>query len=260
MVVGCVCVCVCVYACAHSVLSLCNPTALQPARFLCPWDFPVKDIGGSCHFLLQGIFQTPGSNLHLLCLLRWQVDSLPLAPAEKLKATRWWNPVGLRVGGGDLQCSCIYIRWNLLIYFFVLQLSQSNQIAAGQNLCNRKASQAKLLPNSIMFSEKQRKFFMFTQALPHSLSVQTYHYYTFCFTIWPPKQCEGKIQRLIVPQNITKEVIIHKVLMLLDPQSSPEVIILRGVDSGGILSCAFRDKTDLMSLLFSLNILLSSLG
>ena len=36
-----------------------------------------------CHFLLQGIFPTQGSNLHLLCLLLWQVDSLPLAPFGK---------------------------------------------------------------------------------------------------------------------------------------------------------------------------------
>ena len=31
-----------------------------------------------CHFILQGIFLTQGSNLHLLYLLCWQVDSLPL--------------------------------------------------------------------------------------------------------------------------------------------------------------------------------------
>ena len=31
-----------------------------------------------CHFLLQGIFPTQGSNLHLLHLLHWQVDSLSL--------------------------------------------------------------------------------------------------------------------------------------------------------------------------------------
>ena len=30
-----------------------------------------------CHFLLHGIFMTQGSNLHLLRLLHWQVDSLP---------------------------------------------------------------------------------------------------------------------------------------------------------------------------------------
>ena len=32
-----------------------------------------------CRFLLQGIFLTQGSNLHLLRLLHWQVDSLPLS-------------------------------------------------------------------------------------------------------------------------------------------------------------------------------------
>ena len=31
-----------------------------------------------CHFLLQGIFPTQGSNPCLLCLLHWQADSLPL--------------------------------------------------------------------------------------------------------------------------------------------------------------------------------------
>ena len=30
-----------------------------------------------CHFLLQKIFLTQGSNLHLLFLLKWHVDSLP---------------------------------------------------------------------------------------------------------------------------------------------------------------------------------------
>ena len=31
-----------------------------------------------CHFLLQGIFPTQGLNPHLLCLLHWWEDSLPL--------------------------------------------------------------------------------------------------------------------------------------------------------------------------------------
>ena len=44
----------------------------------CPWDFPGKNTGVSCHVLLQGIFQTQGLNPHLLCFLHWQVDSLPL--------------------------------------------------------------------------------------------------------------------------------------------------------------------------------------
>ena len=33
--------------------------------------------------LLQGIFTMQGSNPHLLNLLHWQVDSLPLAPSGK---------------------------------------------------------------------------------------------------------------------------------------------------------------------------------
>ena len=32
-----------------------------------------------CHALLQGIFPTQGSNLHLFCLLHWQTDSIPLS-------------------------------------------------------------------------------------------------------------------------------------------------------------------------------------
>ena len=33
---------------------------------LCPWDFPGKNIRVGCYFLLQGIFLTRESNLHLL--------------------------------------------------------------------------------------------------------------------------------------------------------------------------------------------------
>ena len=36
-----------------------------------------KNTGVGCHFLLQGIFLTQGSNLSLLHLLHWQAGSLP---------------------------------------------------------------------------------------------------------------------------------------------------------------------------------------
>ena len=39
---------------------------LQLTRLLCPWDFPGKDTGVFCYFLLQGIFLTQGSNPGLL--------------------------------------------------------------------------------------------------------------------------------------------------------------------------------------------------
>ena len=51
---------------------------LQPTMLLCPWDSPGKNTKVGCHFLLQGIFLTQGSNLHFLCLLNWQVGTLPL--------------------------------------------------------------------------------------------------------------------------------------------------------------------------------------
>ena len=49
---------------------------LWPTSLLCPWDFPGKKTGVGCHFLLQGIFLTQGSNPHVL---HWQADSLVLS-------------------------------------------------------------------------------------------------------------------------------------------------------------------------------------
>ena len=44
----------------------CGP---QTSRPLCPWDFPGKNTGAGCHFLLHGVFPTQGSNRCLLRLL-----------------------------------------------------------------------------------------------------------------------------------------------------------------------------------------------
>ena len=53
------------------------------AMLLCARGFPGKNTGAGCYFLLQGILSTQGSNLHLLHLLHWQADSLPLTPSAK---------------------------------------------------------------------------------------------------------------------------------------------------------------------------------
>jgi len=42
------------------------PCGQQPTRLHRPWDFPGKNTGVGCHFLLQGIFPTQGSNPGLL--------------------------------------------------------------------------------------------------------------------------------------------------------------------------------------------------
>ena len=54
-----------------------------PGSSVCPWDFLGKNAGVGCHFLLQGIVPTQESNLSLLQLLHWRVDSLQLAPPGK---------------------------------------------------------------------------------------------------------------------------------------------------------------------------------
>ena len=43
-----------------------QPCGLYPIRLLCPRNFPGKNTGVGCHFLLQGIFLTQGSNSGLL--------------------------------------------------------------------------------------------------------------------------------------------------------------------------------------------------
>ena len=81
---GCV-VCVCVCACAnarvqvHSVVSNSLwPHGLWPIRLLCPWNFPGKNTGVDCHFLLQRVFLIQELNLHscISCVSRWVLYQL----------------------------------------------------------------------------------------------------------------------------------------------------------------------------------------
>ena len=48
------------------------PLGLQRTRLFCSWNFPSNNTGVGCHFLLQRIFMTQGSNPHLR---HWQMDS-----------------------------------------------------------------------------------------------------------------------------------------------------------------------------------------
>ena len=77
------------------VSSSLQPCGLWPARLLCPWNFPGKNTGEGCHFFLQEMFPTQGSNACLLSLLYWKVDSLPLrdlgSPKFISSHMRWTN-------------------------------------------------------------------------------------------------------------------------------------------------------------------------
>ena len=58
------------------------PHRLLLTRLLRSWDFPGKNTGMSCRFLLLGIFPSQRSDL---CLLHRQADSLLLSPQGALK-------------------------------------------------------------------------------------------------------------------------------------------------------------------------------
>ena len=106
----CVCLCVCVhalsclgYVCVLSCLVVSHslqPHGLQPARLLCPLNFPGKNTGVGCHAFFQGIFQTQGSNpglLYLSCMGRWVLYQWchlgsPMAFAAAQKSTRYCHP------------------------------------------------------------------------------------------------------------------------------------------------------------------------
>ena len=75
---------------AKSCLTILQPYGLHPARRLCPWDFPGKNTGVGCHFLLWGIFPTQGLNpclLHRRASLATQLVKNPPAMQET-----WFDP------------------------------------------------------------------------------------------------------------------------------------------------------------------------
>ena len=73
-----------------------EPHELYPARLLSSWDFPGKNTGMGCHFLLQGIFLTQGLNP---CILDSKTDSVLLSHQ-----------------GSPTNCYKIYlfVKWNNL--------------------------------------------------------------------------------------------------------------------------------------------------
>ena len=58
------------------------PHGLWPARFLCPLNFPDRNTGVGCHFLLQGIFPRPG-------IEPWSLTSPALAGRFFTTSTTW---------------------------------------------------------------------------------------------------------------------------------------------------------------------------
>ena len=67
-----------------SGVQLCDPMDYSPPGSCVHGILQARtNTGVGCHFLLQGMLLTQGSNPCLLCLLHWQEGSLPLEPPGK---------------------------------------------------------------------------------------------------------------------------------------------------------------------------------
>ena len=136
----------------QSCLTVCDPMDCSLPSSSVHGDSPGKNTGVGCHLLLQGTFQTQGLNLHLLCLLHWQVGSLPFMPpirhfkfhmivpvnccwSETLKFSGWTSGTFLR-----LKCSGDFTRtgWFQMPSLLCLAIIWSSWLSS-LCLCSRAA-------------------------------------------------------------------------------------------------------------------------
>ena len=81
---------------------------LQSARLLCPWDFPGKESGVGCHFLLQGIFQDQTTSPAL------QADSVSLIHQQSPSYLIIVSKFGSRFSDRGESCFKSLHWWSLL--------------------------------------------------------------------------------------------------------------------------------------------------
>ena len=101
----------------------CDPMDCGPLGSSVHGIFSGKNAGVGCHFLLQGIFPTQGSNLCLLlCLLHWQAGSLPPAvPGKPLSHL----PIKYQIAlDEEAPCSYMSLAW-FSVFFTWLNFFQS---------------------------------------------------------------------------------------------------------------------------------------
>ena len=97
-------------------LTLCNHKDCSLPDSSVHRNSPGKNTKVGWHALLQGIFPTQGSNLHLLHLLYWQAGSLPLVPLGKPQ----WCTNYLLGGGRSVALKRrkhgFFLQWELSLY------------------------------------------------------------------------------------------------------------------------------------------------
>ena len=161
-------------------LTLCDPTDCKPSRLLCPWNFPSRNTGVGCHFLLQGILPTQGSNAHLLHCL---VDSLPLShlgnpePAGKPLSQIKWEAQSLSsppLNHGFLDTHCTqehkpypegcYLKPLLELHFPVILNNKQKTPWCGKSQTTKGAHSSWHNSNlEIMWRSNSYKHFFFSQ-------------------------------------------------------------------------------------------------
>ena len=104
----------------------------KPTRLLRPRDSPGKNPGVGGHVLLQGIFPTQGSNPCLLCLLHWQVGSLPLVPPGKPNYCPLMSSRALPLPQ-TLSPVCLAFEKQTLDFVFPISPSVTEKWAEGEN-------------------------------------------------------------------------------------------------------------------------------
>ena len=111
----------------QSCLTLCNPMDSGAcSRLHCPWDFLGKSTGVGCHFLLQGIFLTQGSDPGLphcrQILYRLSLQRSSQGHKYQMKGFLW---IGLQSIPFGYFC-CTY-------KYFLLLLSESASVLSPRN-------------------------------------------------------------------------------------------------------------------------------
>ena len=98
---------------------------MQPAKFLCLWNFSGKDTGVGCYFLLQEIFPTQGLNSSISCIGRQILSQLCHLSANSLQSCpTLCDPLDCSPPGSSVHgiLQARILKW--LLYSFSLRVQK----------------------------------------------------------------------------------------------------------------------------------------
>ena len=186
---------------AQSCLTFFDTHRLWPARLLCPWKSPGKNTGVGCHFLLQGIFSTKGSNSGLMhyrrmlyCLSYYtifQFSSVQLLSHVRFFATSWT--------AAHQAFLSITNSWSLLKLMSIESVMPFNHLI----LCHPFLLLPSIFPSIRVFSNES------------VLCIRWPKYWSFSFSISPSNEYSGLISfrmdwlDFLVVQGTLKSLLQH---------------------------------------------------